>query len=60
VGWWLPTHYQVKLQLQLRLSWAVTIIPVMDRLLLGTLQYVDEINFQDGLRNWQAQAQFQV
>jgi hypothetical protein len=26
-GWggvWLPTHYQVKLQLQLRLSWAVT------------------------------------
>jgi hypothetical protein len=25
VGWWLPTHYQVKLQLQLRLSWAVTI-----------------------------------
>jgi hypothetical protein len=25
VGWWVPTHYQVKLQLQLRLSWAVTI-----------------------------------
>jgi hypothetical protein len=26
-GWdgvWLPTHYKVKLQLQLRLSWAVT------------------------------------
>ena len=23
--WWVPTHYQVKLQLQLRLSWAVTI-----------------------------------
>jgi hypothetical protein len=23
---WLPTHYQVKLQLQLRLSWAVTIL----------------------------------
>jgi hypothetical protein len=25
VEWWLPTHYKVKLQLQLRLSWAVTI-----------------------------------
>ena len=25
VGWWVPTHYQVKLQLMLRLSWAVTI-----------------------------------
>jgi hypothetical protein len=24
-GWWVPPHYQVKLQLQLRLSWAVTI-----------------------------------
>ena len=23
-GWWVPTHYQVKLQLMLRLSWAVT------------------------------------
>ena len=22
-GWWVPTHYQVKLQLLLRLSWAV-------------------------------------
>jgi hypothetical protein len=22
-GWWLPTHYQVRLLLQLRLSWAV-------------------------------------
>jgi hypothetical protein len=26
---WLPTHYQVKLQLQLRLSWAVTIFPTL-------------------------------
>jgi hypothetical protein len=26
VGGWVPTHYQVKLQLQMRLSWAVTII----------------------------------
>jgi hypothetical protein len=26
VGWWLvPTHYQVKLELNLGLSWAVTI-----------------------------------
>jgi hypothetical protein len=24
--WWVPNHYQVKLQLMLRLSWAVTII----------------------------------
>ena len=24
--WWVPKHYQVKLQLMLRLSWAVTII----------------------------------
>ena len=24
VGGWVPTHYQVKLQLMLRLSWAVT------------------------------------
>ena len=24
VGGWLPTHYQVKLQLMFRLSWAVT------------------------------------
>jgi hypothetical protein len=23
-SWWVPTHYQVKLQLMLRLSWAVT------------------------------------
>ena len=27
-GWWVPTHYQVKLQLELRLSWAVTTTPV--------------------------------
>ena len=27
-GGWVPTHYQVKHQLQLRLSWAVTKIPV--------------------------------
>jgi hypothetical protein len=26
--WWVPNHYQVKLQLMLRLSWAVTIIIV--------------------------------
>ena len=25
VWWWLPTHFKVSLQLQLRLSWAVTI-----------------------------------
>ena len=25
VGWWVPTHYKVKHQLMLRLSWAVTI-----------------------------------
>ena len=24
--WWVPNHYQVKFQLMLRLSWAVTII----------------------------------
>jgi hypothetical protein len=24
--WWVPNHYQVKVQLMLRLSWAVTII----------------------------------
>jgi hypothetical protein len=24
-GWWVPTHYQVKLQLMLMLSWSVTI-----------------------------------
>ena len=34
VGGWLPTHYQVKLQLQLRLSWAVT-IPSMTRVSTG-------------------------
>ena len=25
-GGWVPTHFQVSLQLQLRLSWAVTIV----------------------------------
>ena len=24
VGWWVPTHYQVKLQLMLKLSWTMT------------------------------------
>ena len=33
VGWWggwLPTHFKVKHQLQLRLSWAVTIIELLE------------------------------
>ena len=30
-GWWVPTHYQVKHQLMLRLSWAVTTVFLLIR-----------------------------
>jgi hypothetical protein len=34
VGGWVPTHYKVKLQLMLRLSWAVTILIRYETILL--------------------------
>ena len=43
VGWWLPTHFKVSLQLQLRLSWAVTIWMVAIMLCCASPTYSDPI-----------------
>jgi hypothetical protein len=40
-GGWLPTHYQVKLQLMLRLSWSVTSRPPPQKIWLESLYVCD-------------------